>query len=376
MSGATSDLAAPAAGATAAAAAFSNSAPEPMVVVEALAKTYRRRFRAPVEALRGVSFDVRRGEVFGLLGPNGAGKTTVLKCLLGVVRASGGRATVLGEPIGRAAGRRDYRRRIGYLPEGHQFPEYLTAAQILDFTGALRGTPRSERRARIPGLLDQVGMTPHADKKVREFSKGMKQRTGLAAALVNNPDLLFLDEPTDGVDPVGRRDIRTIIGELCRTQGLTVILNSHMLSEVELVAHRVAIMHQGELRRVGAVGDILAAAAGAAPRYRFQIARSAEVAAVTAEEMAAFGRDFARTAADGFELRVGSDLDLNRLIDHLRGRGVLLQGIVPEKVTLEDAFIQLIGARDGAPADAGEDARVGEWGRGGGPAAAGEARRP
>lgn len=326
---------------------------ETAVTVDDLAKTYKRRGRAPVAALRGVRFDVRRGEVFGLLGPNGAGKTTVLKCLLGIVRPTRGSATVLGEPLG-AEG---YRRRIGYLPEGHQFPDHLTAAQVLEFTGAMRGTPKAECRARIPELLERVGMTPHADKKVREYSKGMKQRTGLAAALINRPELLFLDEPTDGVDPVGRRDIRVLIGELCKQQGLTVILNSHMLSEVEMVADRVAIMDGGDVKRVGSVNEILRAEELVSQRYRIRLTLPAG-GAVTAEEVAPFGGEF-QAIEGGLQLRVESVEALNRLIDHLRGRGALISAVQPERVTLEEVFMQLVG--EGGNNGAGAGARQGNW---------------
>ncbi|HTL51668.1 MAG TPA: ABC transporter ATP-binding protein [Planctomycetota bacterium] len=309
-----------------------------VITVERLAKTYRRRFRTPVEALRGVSFEVARGEIFGLLGPNGAGKTTILKLLLGIAKPTAGAAIVLGESIGGVG----YRRRIGYLPEGHQFPEYLTAAQILDFTGAMRGTSKADRAARIPGLLKQVGMDLHADKKVREFSKGMKQRTGLAAALINSPEIVFLDEPTDGVDPVGRRDIRTMIVDLCRKQNVTVILNSHMLSEVEMVADRVAILNQGEILKIGKVDDIIDAGEKASRLYHvtMTIPQGEKVSAPT---VAAFGTDFKKTES-GFDIRIATPVELNKMIDYLRGQKVVIQGIVPERATLEDVFMSLIGA--------------------------------
>ncbi|MBT8484794.1 MAG: ABC transporter ATP-binding protein, partial [Phycisphaerae bacterium] len=199
-----------------------------------------KTYRGKVRALRGIEMQVHRGEIFGLLGPNGAGKSTLVKIMMTVVRANRATGTILGRPIGH----KPTLGRVGYLPEHHRMPPYLTGHQVLDFYAALAGVPRSERRPRARRLLGLVGMEEWADKKLGSYSKGMLQRLGLAQTLMNDPDLVVLDEPTDGVDPVGRRDIRDVLLEL-RGEGKTVFLNSHLLSELEMVCDRVAILVQG-----------------------------------------------------------------------------------------------------------------------------------
>ncbi|MCK6476890.1 MAG: ABC transporter ATP-binding protein [Phycisphaerales bacterium] len=208
-----------------------------------VSKTYGRKVRA----LRDIAMHVARGEIFGLLGPNGAGKSTLVKILMTVIRPSRADGTMLGGRIGD----KSVLRRVGYLPEHHRFPEYLTGRQVIEFYGAMAEVPRRERRRRSVELLELVGMKEWGDTKVKGYSKGMRQRVGIAQALVNDPELVVLDEPTDGVDPVGRRDIRAILSRL-REQGRTVFLNSHLLSELEMVCDRVAILvHRGRGRRPG-----------------------------------------------------------------------------------------------------------------------------
>jgi ABC-2 type transport system ATP-binding protein len=219
-------------------------------------KIYKRR----IHALAGVSIAVHRGEVFGLLGPNGAGKSTLIKIMMTVVRATHVEGLLLGEKVGH----KPTLARVGYLPEHHRFPRYLTGRETLEFFAALSGVGRSDRKRRSRELLDTVGMTAWADKKVGEYSKGMMQRIGLAQALVNDPDLVLLDEPTDGVDPVGRRDIREVLQQLGR-QGKTVFVNSHLLSELEMMCDRVAILVNGQVARQGRISELNAA------RQRYEI---------------------------------------------------------------------------------------------------------
>ncbi|HMO26784.1 MAG TPA: ABC transporter ATP-binding protein, partial [Tepidisphaeraceae bacterium] len=190
----------------------------------------RKTYRGGVVALRGVSMHVLRGQIFGLLGPNGAGKSTLVKIMLSVVRPTHCTGTLLGKPVGD----RHALARVGFLPESHRFPRYLTGRQILDFFGALSLVNRRDRRVRSSALLDLVGMTGAADRRIGTYSKGMAQRIGLAQAMMNDPDLLFLDEPTDGVDPVARRQIRDVLLAL-RRAGKTIFINSHLLSELELI---------------------------------------------------------------------------------------------------------------------------------------------
>lgn len=231
-----------------------------------LSKTYRTGFwmNKKVGSLNGVSLTVYEGETFGLLGQNGAGKTTLLKTLLGIVRPTSGRATVLGEPLGD----RSVKQRIGYLPENPYFYDYLTGWEVLNFTGDLFGIARSQQRKRIPELLDLVGLAQSAAKKkqLRQYSKGMLQRIGLAQALINDPDLVFLDEPMSGLDPLGRYQMREIILSL-KSQGKTIFFNSHVLSDVEKICDRVALLAQGELIAIGSMQDLL----GTAEHYRVTV---------------------------------------------------------------------------------------------------------
>lgn len=214
-------------------------------------RTVRKTYGGGVHALRNAALRVERGEIFGLLGPNGAGKSTLVKVLLTVVRATEVAGTLLGRPIGDKAPLA----RVGYLPEHHRLPPYLTARQAVEFSGALSGVARVDRRRRAEALLDRVGLGHWKDRRVSTFSKGMRQRAGLAAALVNDPELVFLDEPTDGVDPVGRKEIRDLLVGL-RSEGRTVFLNSHLLSEAEQVCDRVAILLQGRVVREGRLDDL------------------------------------------------------------------------------------------------------------------------
>ncbi|MFZ9738629.1 MAG: ABC transporter ATP-binding protein [Prochlorotrichaceae cyanobacterium] len=235
----------------------------PALVVENLRKTYRTGFwlNRKVESLKGVSLTAHQGETFGLLGPNGAGKTTLLKSILGIVRPSGGSGTLLGQPLGD----REIRKRVGYLPENPYFYEYLTGWEILEFSASLFQISKTDARKRIVELLDWVGLSQHAARKkqLRQYSKGMLQRVGLAQALINNPDVVFLDEPMSGLDPLGRYQIREIILSL-KSQGKTIFFNSHVLSDVEKVCDRLAILARGELLCIGTIDDLL----GKAEQYQ------------------------------------------------------------------------------------------------------------
>ena len=192
--------------------------------------------------MRNLSLTVRRGEIFGFLGPNGAGKSTSIKMLLGLVKPTSGKAFVLGA----ASNDVDVRRRIGFLPEDFRFYEWLTATELLQLHGRLSGVPARKLRDRVPALIDLVGLTPHAEKRLQDFSKGMLQRIGLAQALIHEPELIFLDEPTSGLDPMGRRMVRDII-RAQRDRGATVFLNSHLLSEIEITCDEVVFIREGEV---------------------------------------------------------------------------------------------------------------------------------
>lgn len=231
-----------------------------------LQKSYRTGFwlNQRLTPLKQCTLTVFKGETFGLLGPNGAGKTTLLKTLLGIVRSSQGKGLVLGKPLGD----RTVKQRLGYLPENPYFYDYLTGWEILKFTAGLFGVPRSVQQRRIPELLDLVGLSVAAakQKQLRQYSKGMLQRIGLAQALINDPELVFLDEPMSGLDPLGRYQIREIILSL-KQQGKTIFFNSHILSDVELICDRIAILTQGELICIGSLGELL----GTANAYRAKV---------------------------------------------------------------------------------------------------------
>ncbi|HEY9895399.1 MAG TPA: ABC transporter ATP-binding protein [Candidatus Sericytochromatia bacterium] len=227
-----------------------------VVETHELRKTYRTGFwlNQKIVSLKGCTLNVLQGETFGLLGPNGAGKTTLLKTLLGIVRPSGGRGRLLGAPLGD----RTIKQRIGYLPENPYFYDYLTGWETLQFTAGLFQIPRSVQKQRIPQLLDLVGLSLSAARKkqLRQYSKGMLQRIGMAQALINDPELVFFDEPMSGLDPMGRYQIREIILSL-KDQGKTIFFNSHVLSDVELICDRIAILAAGELICSGSLQELL-----------------------------------------------------------------------------------------------------------------------
>jgi len=302
---------------------------DPAIETRQLTRVFRQRWRGrEVRAVDAVTLQVDRGASFGLLGPNGAGKTTFVKLLLGIVRPTSGAARLLGVDIRRP----EARRAVGYLPENHRLPSYWTAAGLLDFAGALSGMDPTSRRRRIPELLELVGLRDWADVRLSRYSKGMLQRLGLAQALIHSPDLLLLDEPTDGVDPLGRQQIRAILREL-EQRGVTVFVNSHLLSEVELFCREVAIMDRGRLVLAGKMRDLTAGKG-----YRL-------VAALVPEAVFDELRSQAASAAfrDGFaEFHFRTREDLHRAVDLVRAQGGWLESITPTTSTLEEVFLRTV----------------------------------
>ncbi len=226
------------------------------IVANGLSKTYRTGFwlNQKISSLQDFSLTIRQGETFGVLGPNGAGKTTLLKILLGIVKPTAGTGEILGYPLGDRAAKQS----IGYLPENAYYYDYLTGWELLDFIGSLFGVEPSLRRQRIADLLDLVGLSQSVARKkqLRQYSKGMVQRIGVAQALINDPAIVFLDEPMSGLDPVGRYQVREIILML-KNQGKTVFFNSHILSDVELICDRIGILNKGELVAIGTLNELL-----------------------------------------------------------------------------------------------------------------------
>ncbi len=236
-------------------AATSRGAAETDVVVETrnLSKTYRDFWgRRKKVALKPLDLEIRRGEIFGLLGPNGSGKTTTMKLLLGLIFPTSGEAFVFG----REATDVTKNERIGYLPEESYLYKFLDAEETLDFYGRLFDMPADERRRRAAALIEMVGLTRDRKRQLREYSKGMTRRIGVAQALINDPELVLLDEPTSGLDPIGTREMKDLIVDL-KARGKTVIMCSHLLADVEDVCDRIAVLHQGELKELGRVDDLL-----------------------------------------------------------------------------------------------------------------------
>ena len=294
-------------------------------------KTYDKR----IPALRGVNIQVGRGEIFGLLGPNGAGKSTLVKIMMTVVRPDQAFGTIMGRPIGH----RGKLQRTGYLPEDHRFPGYLTGLQLLDYYAALAKVPRATRREAAPRLLDRVGLAQWAETRIDKYSKGMLQRLGLAQALMNDPEFLVLDEPTDGLDPVGRRETRALLLEL-RRKGTTIFLNSHLLSELEMVCDRVAILVNGLVARQGTLSELTE------HTVEYRVTVSGELAPPLRERIEVLG---ARVADDAITLPGQDATRLNELIDLLRGQGLVIEAVEPRRFSLEDILVETMETVQRAP---------------------------
>ena len=315
----------------------------PAIEVHDLKKTYRTGliFGKKFPALKGVSFQVNRGEVFGLLGANGAGKTTFLKIMLGIIRKSGGRASLLGHPAGSRAGRR----LVGYLPEHLRVPRHLNGYQALEFFGNLSNVPTSVVRQKRGKLLETVGLVQRAKDNVKQYSKGMLQRLGLAQALLHEPELLVLDEPTDGLDPRARAEVREIIRQL-KDDGVTIFLNSHLLQEVELICDRVAILDKGNLSFCGDVDKVGNALTGdgkgsAAKRVEFEIIGNPDEVAACLESTPATIKEKEIDAVKCFG-EFDSQQAIDAMVDRIRSHGLSIKSMVPVRISLEDAFLQMV----------------------------------
>jgi ABC-2 type transport system ATP-binding protein len=302
------------------------------IQVSHIAKTYRQGLRGKggVRALADLSLTVNQGEIFGLLGPNGAGKTTLIKILLSLVKPTAGDASLLDIPLPNVG----IRTRVGYLPENHRYPGYMTGEHVLSFFGRLGGVSSQSAKPRADELLRLVGLEQWKKMKVKRYSKGMLQRIGLAQALMSDPDLLFLDEPTDGVDPLGRKEIRDILKDL-RARGKTIFLNSHLLSEVELVCDRVAMLNKGTLLKVGTIAEFTT------PGTRYTIGIDGTLPdAVRAEGSALVLNLEEKNGVLG--VHASTIQDLNKVIDLLRRNSVAITSVNQDRNTLEDSFLALL----------------------------------
>jgi ABC-2 type transport system ATP-binding protein len=321
----------------------------PAIAIEDLTKDYAVGFwrRRPYRALDRLTLSIDAGEVFGFLGPNGAGKTTTLKLLMQLIFPSSGRAQILGRPVGDL----DVRRRIGYLPENPYFYDYLTAEELLTYFAQLFGYNAAERRTRVTRLLDSVGIGAERRMQLRKFSKGMVQRVGVAQALLNDPEVIFLDEPMSGLDPLGRRDVRALILEL-RDQGRTVFFSSHILADAEALCSRVAIVAAGRLAGAGRLSEILAFQVrgwelvmsdlrpDVLERVKTRVGRTTEISP---------GR---------YTIEVPGNERPERVLADLSAAGATLVSLNPLRDTLEDYFVRHVaevGAGARGPADVERD---------------------
>jgi ABC-2 type transport system ATP-binding protein len=285
-------------------------------------------------AVRNLTLDVPRGEVFGFLGPNGAGKSTSVKMLLGLVFPTSGEAEILGRPAGDVK----VRSKVGFLPEHFRFYDWLTPAELLKLHGRLYGMSQGVLRERIPTLLDLVGLTPHRDKRLQEFSKGMLQRIGLAQALLNDPELIFLDEPTSGLDPFGRRMVRDII-KAQRDRGATVLLNSHLLGEVEITCDRVAFIKDGEVVETRILDS-------ESKEQNTVLIRASKLTAGMVKGLEQWTSS-AQYEDGRLALSLSSNGTLPQVVRYLVSAGADIYEVAPQRLSLEEKFLQIVGSDRG-----------------------------
>lgn len=296
--------------------------------VSSLAKTFRKPFTGKkVEAVRGVSFEVKRGETFGFLGPNGAGKTTTIKMLTGLIAPTGGKATILGEvaPSPEAMGK------VGFLPENPYVYPYLTPREFVSLCGRLNGMSGKALAKKVEEVVERVGIGYAMDRPVRNLSKGMLQRTGFAAALVHSPELLILDEPMSGLDPVGRKEVRDLIIEEANA-GRTVFFSSHILSDVEMLCDRVCILRKGEVVAAGAIEELVGADMRRSEITLVEVPDDTTELEAAAEKATRLGKKLV--------LEVQGDEGMKKVLERALAGGVRIESIVPKRETLEDIFVR------------------------------------
>jgi ABC-2 type transport system ATP-binding protein len=310
------------------------------LVTTGLSKSYRTGhvIQGRRLALQDLDLEVRAGEIFGYVGPNGSGKTTTLKLLVGLLKPDRGQARILGQPLAS----RGWRYRAGYLPENPYLYDYLTAAEYLDYAGRLFGMTRARRREKTREILALVGLERSADVPLRRFSKGMVQRAGLAQALVNDPELVILDEPLSGLDPIGRRLVREIVLGL-RRAGRTVFFSTHILSDAEALCDRVGVRRAGRLVRAGALSELL----------RLDVEHMEVFVSGLDESAAALAA--ARRERVGERLRLEVDeRDLGRTVAAVEAAGGRILSVQPVRQTLEDYFFREMGRATGGASAWGE----------------------
>jgi len=290
----------------------------------------QKRYRGGVEALRGVSLKVPRGGIFGLLGPNGAGKSTLVKILTSIVRPTRCEGTMLGQAIGH----KPTLAKVGYLPEHARFPEYLKGGEVIRYVAGLSGVSRAVAKKRTGELLEMVGMQDWGKRKMGTYSKGMKQRIGLAQALVNDPEIVFLDEPTDGVDPNGRLEMRKVLQAMC-AEGRTVFINSHLLGELEMICDSVAIMDKGQIVRQGTIQELTQKS------QRYEIRTLGGVSPELLEKLKVEG---AEISGDVIRIFQSDPMPMQPILDALRSENVTIAEMREVRQSLEELFMESVGA--------------------------------
>jgi ABC-2 type transport system ATP-binding protein len=318
--------------------------PVDVILIDGLTKSFPSGWPGvpPVTGLDGLSLSVHRGEIYGFLGPNGSGKTTTLKILMGLMRSTRGKVEVLGKPAGDV----QTRRQIGFLPEAPYFYDYLTAEEFLAFYGHLAGLERAELGRRIDHLLEVVGLKEARTRQLRKFSKGMLQRIGLAQALIHDPELVVLDEPMSGLDPIGRKQVRDLILGL-RDQGKTVFFSTHIIPDVEMICDRVGIVIKGRLMAAGRVDELV----------RHEHTQSVEIVCegIKVDELPAIKAAATRVLQRGQQCLValpGPDRQ-EEILAEIRAHGGRLVSVTPQKGSLEELFFAQESPRTGSQADHG-----------------------
>ena len=316
-----------------------------VVELEGVSKSFPSGFwRRRVRVLVDISFSVRRNEIVGFLGPNGAGKTTTMKILNGLATADTGRISIFGEPIG---GRRDDRRRIGYMPEQPYFYEYLTGDEFLSLCGRLTGMNGGEIRRRSREMLERVGLSGAEGKSIRKYSKGMMQRLGLAQALLHDPELVILDEPMSGLDPMGRMEVRSLIHGL-KKLGKTVFFSSHIIADVEALCDRVVMIDRGRKVAEGAVEELVG---GEIQYVEVVFSPLTDPTAAAALNVPA---ELGSVQGDTLVLRSKDLAEADTWIRRMREAGIPLSSLQPMKRRLEDIYVERLASRDGTIAGGNE----------------------
>ncbi len=304
---------------------------ETVLAVRNIEKTFRIGFmRKRVEAVRGVSFEVKKGEIFGVLGPNGAGKTTTMKMLLGLIFPTKGELSIFGS----SKPSPDVMRRIGYLPENPYVYQYLKPHEFLDLCARLCGIPANERKKKADEILERVGLTHAIDRPIGRFSKGMTQRIGLAQALLHDPEVLILDEPMSGLDPIGRKQVRDLIVEEGK-RGKTILFTSHILSDVEMLCDRVTIIHRGQVTAYGALKDLLK------PEVRLTDIELADVSEACLSALEAIGAQVAAASSQGRRhITMPGEEGARRVLEVALKHEARVVEVHEKRETLEDLFLR------------------------------------